>query len=79
MNLLEHIIETFDGEIMVDNQWRVDGSKGKKYVVEWYPYEKKYSCSCLGYTYRRKCRHITELSESFRKQLMGRAGVRKVR
>ena len=79
MNLLDKIIETFDGVIIEDNQWTVDGSKDKKYVVEWYPYEKKYSCSCLGYTYRRKCRHIPELSESFRKQLRGRAGVRKVR
>ena len=76
MNLLEKIIDTFDGEIMVDNQWRVDGSKGNHYTVEWDPYNKKYSCNCLGYTYRRKCRHITEISESFRNQLRGRAGGR---
>ena len=25
-----------------------------------------YSCNCLGYTYRRKCKHITELSNRFK-------------
>ena len=79
MTLLEKIIDTFDGEIMVDNQWRVDGSKGNRYIVEWDPYQRKYSCNCLGYTYRKKCRHITEISESFRNQLWGRAGGRMVR
>ncbi len=32
-----------------------------------------YSCNCLGYTYRRKCKHITKISESFRPS-SGRAG-----
>ena len=44
MNLLEKIIETFDGEVMVSNQWRVDGTNGKHYTVEWDPYHKHYSC-----------------------------------
>ena len=25
-----------------------------------------YSCTCLGYTYRRKCKHITKISEGFK-------------
>ena len=37
-----------------------------------------YSCNCLGYTYRRSCKHITEVSESFRTKLIGRAGARVV-
>ena len=78
MNLIDKIIEVFDGEIMEDNQWRVDGSNGNKYTVEWDPYHRYYSCNCLGYTYRRKCKHITEVSESFRNQFRGRAGVRMV-
>ena len=78
MNLIDYIIEKFDGVILEDNQWTVDGSKGKRYVVEWHPYHKNYSCNCLGYTYRRKCKHITEVSESFRNQFRGRAGVRMV-
>ena len=34
MNLLEKIIDTFDGTIIEDNQWTINGSKGKRYVVE---------------------------------------------
>ena len=33
-----------------------------------------YSCTCLGYTYRRKCKHIDEVSKSFRPKYKGRAG-----
>ena len=76
--IVDYIIEKFDGEIMEDNKWRVDGSNGNKYTVEWNPYHKNYSCNCLGYTYRRKCKHTHFISESFRNQLRGRAGVRVV-
>jgi len=69
MNLLDKLIETFDGEIMVDNQWRVDGSNGKHYTVEWDPYHRSYSCGCKGYKFRRNCRHITNLSETFRRRM----------
>ena len=76
--IIDKIIEVFDGEIMEDNQWRVDGSNGNKYTVEWDPYHKNYSCNCLGYTYRRKCIHTHFISESFRTKLRGRAGARVV-
>ena len=79
MNLVDYIIEKFDGVILEDNQWTIDGSKGNRYIVEWDPYQRNYSCNCLGYTYRKKCRHITQISESFRNQLWGRAGDRKAR
>ena len=71
--IVDYIIEKFDGEIMEDNQWRVDGSNGNKYTVEWDPYHKNYSCNCLGYTYRRKCKHTNFISESFRNKYRGRA------
>ena len=76
--IVDYIIEKFDGEIMEDNQWRVDGSNGNKYTVEWDPYHRNYSCNCLGYTYRRKCKHTHFISESFRTKLRGRAGARVV-
>ena len=76
--IVDYIIEKFDGEIMEDNQWRVDGSNGNKYTVEWDPYHKNYSCNCLGYTYRRKCKHTHFISESFRTKYKGRAGARVV-
>ena len=66
MNLLEKIFETFDGEIIEDNRWRVDGSNGNHYTVEWHPYHNHYSCGCKGYAFRKKCRHITELHNSFK-------------
>jgi hypothetical protein len=69
MNLLEKIIDTFDGVIIEDNQWVVDGSKGNRYVVEWNPYSKSYSCNCKGFMFRKKCRHIEELSASFKRKL----------
>ena len=49
MTLLEKIIDTFDGEIMVDNEWRVNGTNGKHYTVKWDPYHKNYCCQCKGY------------------------------
>ena len=69
VNLLETLIEKFDGVIIEDNQWVVDGSKGNRYVVEWNPYSKSYSCNCKGFMFRKKCRHIEELSASFKRKL----------
>ena len=68
-NLIDYIIKRFDGEIMVPNQCRVDGSKGKKYTVNWDKFHKNYSCNCLGYTYRRWCKHITHISDSFKQRI----------
>ena len=76
--IVDYIIEKFDGEIMEDNKWRVDGSNGNKYTVEWDSYHKNYSCNCLGYSYRRKCKHTNFISESFRTKYRGRAGARVV-
>ena len=70
MNLVDLLIKTFDGEILEDNVWRINGSKGKHYMVEWHPHHNKYSCNCLGYTYRKWCRHITELHNSFKNRLL---------
>ncbi len=39
--------------------WRV-----KDYIVTFN--NNFYSCTCLGYTYRRKCRHIKQISDSFK-------------
>ena len=69
MSLVDLIIEKFDGEIVVPNQWRVDGSNGKRYTVNWDNYHRNYSCNCLGYTYRRRCKHITQISDSFKKRI----------
>ena len=67
--LLDLVIEKFDGEILVQNQWRVTGSKGDRYTVTWDPYQRKYSCNCKGHMVRRKCSHVTELSNTFKKRI----------
>jgi hypothetical protein len=67
--LLDLIIEKFDGEILVDNQWRMTGSNGNHYTVTWDPYQRKYSCNCKGHMFRKNCRHVTELSNSFKKRM----------
>jgi hypothetical protein len=36
--------------------WKVEGSKGSTYTVR--EVNGAWSCSCPGYTYHRKCRHI---------------------
>ena len=68
-NLVDYIIKRFDGEIVVPNQWRVDGSNGKRYTVNWDKYHRNYSCNCLGYTYIRRCKHITQISDSIKKRI----------
>ena len=40
-------------------QWTVKGSKGNDYLV--IRQKGSYTCSCPGFTYRKNCRHITEV------------------
>ena len=41
------------------DRWTVKGSKGNSYRVE--AYNGSWRCSCKGYEFRRKCRHIEEV------------------
>jgi hypothetical protein len=47
-----------------ENSWRVKGSKGNIYTVKLS--QGIYSCSCPGYGFRRKCRHIEEIKDESR-------------
>lgn len=40
-------------------QWTVKGSKGDEYLV--IRQKGLYNCTCPGFTYRKHCRHITEV------------------
>ena len=40
-------------------QWTVRGSKGNEYLV--IRQKGQYNCTCPGFTYRKSCRHITEV------------------
>jgi len=44
-----------------DQSWEVQGSKGNKYAVRLS--KGVWSCSCPGYSFRRKCRHIEGLKD----------------
>lgn len=40
--------------------WNVKGSKGNKYVVT--RTASKWDCTCPGFTFRKTCKHVSELS-----------------
>ena len=44
-----------------EQTWQVKGSKGNTYTVKLS--NGSYSCTCAGYGFRRKCRHIEEIKE----------------
>ena len=73
--LIDYVIDRFDGSIVQDNKWRVNGSNGNHYWVEWHPFHKHYSCGCKGYAFRRTCRHIKELSNTFKKNIFANNGL----
>lgn len=47
-------------EISGNPQWTVKGSKGDVYVVE--KTDSGYTCTCSGFRFRGKCRHIETLA-----------------
>lgn len=40
--------------------WTIEGSKGNKYFVT--RNSSKWDCTCPGFTFRKTCKHISELS-----------------
>tara|TARA_B100000586_G_C19946881_1_gene357963 strand:- start:25 stop:348 length:324 start_codon:yes stop_codon:yes gene_type:complete len=60
----------------VDTKPKIKKSKSMSWKVKDYTviFNKDfYSCNCLGYTYRRTCKHITEVSELFKGTKNGRS------
>ena len=43
--------------------WTVEGSKGHQYTVKLLN-EGFYTCTCPGYTFRRRCKHIEKIKQS---------------
>ena len=46
------------GEKSTNPTWKVEGSKGSIYIIE--QTNNSYVCSCSGYKFRGKCKHIDE-------------------
>ena len=46
-------------------EWSVEGSNGNSYKVK---YQKGFGwwCGCLGFSFRKKCKHITDLKKRYK-------------
>jgi hypothetical protein len=50
----------FKGEKPTNKQWKIAGSKGNVYVVE--ESANGLTCSCVGFKFHGKCKHIDEVT-----------------
>ena len=48
---------------MLGTVWPVEGSKGNIYEVELHP--KGFDCSCLGFSFRGRCKHTVAVANRF--------------
>ena len=83
--LIDLLVEKFDGTIIDDNNWEHYSIKGKKYDIMFDPSRIEWSCDCKAFIYRRKfkkkyCKHIIEIQNKKLQQRVaqaeGRAGAR---
>ena len=71
--LINYIIDTFDGVILDDYDREVHKVDGKPYNITFDRSRLEWSCSCPAFTYRRrfktsKCKHIVQVqNERFEK------------
>jgi hypothetical protein len=49
-------------EPMVGRCWTVTGSKGDNYIVS--QQNNQWSCSCSGFAFRNRCRHVDQIRDS---------------
>jgi len=54
------------GEETESKQWQVDSSSGKDFYTVKLHANGTWSCNCVGFTFRRKCRHIEELKNKIK-------------
>ena len=88
-NLIDYIIEIFDGVLVDEYGWEHYTIKGKTYDIRFDPSRIEWACDCPAFTFRRRhkikyCKHIKEVQnrkfeERVRQaQSSGRAGARVV-
>jgi hypothetical protein len=76
MNLIDLIIDKFDGVIIDDDEREHYRVKGKKYDICFDRQRVEWSCNCPAFTFRHKfkrtgCKHITEVKLNKSKRLFG--------
>lgn len=49
------------GEVQGET-WKVDGSKGNSYIVQ--KIDNVYTCTCSGFKFKGKCKHIKQIEET---------------
>ncbi len=57
----------FNKSLLLGLEWTVPGSKNNTYTVT--ITDKGFECSCTGFTFHGKCKHITEVTERFDDEL----------
>ncbi len=60
--IAKEVGEEVEQEIIVGQKFTVESESGNVYTVV--KNEGRYSCSCIGYGYHRKCRHIETVKKS---------------
>jgi len=62
LDKLAKILQSEEKTLQSTNpQWQVKSDSGKVYIVELIG--SKYSCNCVGYGYRGKCKHSEQIKE----------------
>ena len=79
MELIDLIIEKFDGVLVDDYGWEHYKVKGKDYDIRFDPSRIEWACDCKAFTFRRRhkikyCKHIEEIQSKKLAQRSGRAG-----
>jgi ribosomal protein L37AE/L43A len=54
--------EKYQKNKLKPGKWDVEGSTGKKYTVK-RDENDIWSCSCVGFGFRSRCKHITQIKE----------------
>ena len=81
--LIDKIIELFDGVLIDEYGWEHHKIDGKDYDIQFDPSRIEWACDCPAFKFRRRhkikyCKHILEIQERNLARRSGRAGARVV-
>ncbi len=81
--LIDYVIELFDGTLIDEYGWEHYKVEGKDYDIRFDPSRIEWACDCKAFTFRRRhkiryCKHILEVQEKRLASRRGRAGARVV-